>query len=65
MGSLPAMLASAALFAIMHPPLSMLPVFGLGLATAYAYERSKSLLTPMLVHAFYNAAVLCWQWYLM
>lgn len=64
MGVLPALCVSAALFAIMHPPVSMLPVFGLGLATAYAFERSKSLLAPMLVHAFYNAAVLGWQWYL-
>jgi len=61
-GALPAMLASAALFAAVHPPLSMLPVFGLGLATAYAYERSKVLAAPMLVHALYNAAVLIWQW---
>jgi membrane protease YdiL (CAAX protease family) len=62
MGALPAMLASAALFAAVHPPLSMLPVFGLGLAAAYAYERSKVLAAPMLVHALYNAAVMAWQW---
>jgi len=62
MGVLPAMLASAALFAAVHPPLSMLPVFGLGLAAAYAYERSKVLAAPILVHALYNAAVLVWQW---
>jgi membrane protease YdiL (CAAX protease family) len=62
MGALPAMLASAALFAAVHPPLSMLPVFGLGLAAAYAYERSKVLAAPMLAHALYNAAVLVWQW---
>ena len=53
-----AMLASAAIFAVIHPPLSMLPVFVLGLCAAWAYERSKTLLAPMLVHAVYNAAVL-------
>ncbi|NGZ85750.1 CPBP family intramembrane glutamic endopeptidase [Duganella aceris] len=61
MPALPAMLASAAIFAVIHPPLSMLPVFVLGLCTAWTYERSKTLLAPMLVHAVYNAAVLAWQ----
>jgi membrane protease YdiL (CAAX protease family) len=53
-----AMLMSAAVFAVVHPPLSMLPVFVLGLCTAWTYERSKTLLAPMLVHAVYNAMVL-------
>jgi ABC-2 type transport system permease protein len=61
MGALPAMLVSAAIFAIVHPPASMLPVFVLGLCTAWAYERSRQLLAPMLVHALYNAAVVSWQ----
>ncbi len=59
--SLPAWQAigiAAALFAIVHPPASMLPVFVLGLCTGLAYERSGSLLAPMLVHAGYNAAIL-------
>ncbi len=55
---LPAAVASAAVFAIVHPPLAMLPVFGLGLVAAWAYERSGLLLAPMLVHAVYNAAVI-------
>ena len=50
-------LVSAAIFAVVHPPLSMLPVFVLGLCTAWAYQRSQTLLAPMLVHALYNAAV--------
>jgi len=53
-----AIFMSAAIFAVVHPPASMLPVFVLGLCTAWAYERSKTLLAPMLVHATYNAAVL-------
>ena len=56
-----AMLMSAAIFAVVHPPLSMLPVFMLGLCTAWAYERSKTLLAPMLVHAMYNAMILSQQ----
>ena len=62
--SLPAWQAiglAAALFAIVHPPAAMLPVFVLGLCTGYAYERSGSLLAPMLTHALYNAAILGYQ----
>jgi membrane protease YdiL (CAAX protease family) len=61
MGALPAMLVSAAVFAIVHPPLSMLPVFVLGLLAAWSYERGQRLLAPMLVHALYNAALVSWQ----
>ncbi|WP_395405864.1 CPBP family intramembrane glutamic endopeptidase [Pseudoduganella sp. UC29_106] len=57
-----AMAASAAIFAVVHPPTSMLPVFILGLCTAWAYERTKSLLSPMLTHALYNAAMLALQY---
>jgi ABC-2 type transport system permease protein len=60
-----AMLMSAAVFAVVHPPLSMLPVFVLGLCTAWTYERSKSLLAPMLVHAAYNAVILGSQLWLL
>ena len=62
--SLPAWQAiafSAALFAIVHPPLSMLPVLVLGLCAGWAYERSGTLAAPMLVHAGYNAAILACQ----
>lgn len=55
------MAASAALFAVIHPPLAMLPVFVLGLCCAYAAERSKSLLAPMLAHALYNGGMLVLQ----
>jgi len=54
----PASLASAAIFAILHPALAIVPVFVLGLATAWTYERTRSLLAPMIVHAVYNAAVI-------
>lgn len=61
MAFLPAAALSAALFAIVHPPASIVPVFVLGLCTAFAYERGKGLLAPMLVHALYNAAVVGFQ----
>ncbi|SDH98567.1 type II CAAX endopeptidase family protein [Janthinobacterium sp. YR213] len=62
--SLPAWQAigiAAALFALVHPPAAMLPVFVLGLCTGIAYERSGALLAPMLTHALYNAAMLGYQ----
>jgi membrane protease YdiL (CAAX protease family) len=58
----PSILASAALFAIVHPPLSMLPVFGLGVCTAFVYDRTRMLAAPMLAHAVYNGIVVLYQW---
>jgi membrane protease YdiL (CAAX protease family) len=57
-GALPSAIASAAVFAIMHPPISVVPVFVLGFAAAWVYERTRSLLAPMLTHAVYNAVVI-------
>jgi ABC-2 type transport system permease protein len=56
-----AALASAAIFAVVHPPAGALPVFGLALAAAWAYERSGLLVAPMLAHAVYNGAVVTLQ----
>jgi membrane protease YdiL (CAAX protease family) len=56
-----AILGSAALFAIVHPPAAMLPVFGLGLAAAWSFEKTGVLLAPIIAHAAYNAAVLAVQ----
>ena len=61
MGLAASMVMSSALFAIVHPPASMLPVFVLGLGAACLYERTRSLLAPVLMHAVYNAAVLGYQ----
>ena len=52
-----AIVASAALFAVVHPPVSALPVFALGLAAAAAFQRGGLLLAPILAHASYNAIV--------
>jgi ABC-2 type transport system permease protein len=61
LGLLPSMLMSAALFAIVHPPVSMLPVFVLGLCTAFVYDRTRALLAPVLVHAVYNGSLVALQ----
>lgn len=50
------MLASL-VFASLHPAAGFVPVFVLGLATAWAFERTGGLLAPMLTHAAYNCAV--------
>jgi membrane protease YdiL (CAAX protease family) len=60
-----AALASAAIFAIVHPPASVVPVFGLGLVAALVYERTRMLAGPMIVHATYNAGIVAFQWHLM
>ncbi len=54
---LTAAIASAAVFAVVHPPLGFLPVFSLGLVTAWIYERTGRLLTPILAHMTYNTIV--------
>ena len=54
---------SAALFAMVHPGVSALPVFFLGLTATVAFTRTRALATPMLVHAAYNAAVLAMNVY--
>ena len=57
-GLMPGTLMSAALFAIVHPPGSMLPMFLLGLLTAYVYDKTRALLAPVLVHAAFSAVLL-------
>jgi ABC-2 type transport system permease protein len=58
MSSRLAMLVSALTFTLVHPAMAAVPVFVLGLATAWAYRRSGQLLAPILVHAAYNAVVI-------
>jgi membrane protease YdiL (CAAX protease family) len=54
-------LASAAIFAIVHPAGAMPPVFALGVCAALAQEKTGLLLAPMLTHAIYNAVVFALQ----
>jgi membrane protease YdiL (CAAX protease family) len=50
-----AYVGSSALFALIHLSLvSLLPIFLLGLALAWAYQRTRSLLTPIVMHATVN-----------
>jgi membrane protease YdiL (CAAX protease family) len=62
LGAGAAVLASAAIFAIVHPPASVIPVFVLGLCTALVYARTRMLAASMITHALYNAAVIAFQW---
>jgi membrane protease YdiL (CAAX protease family) len=62
LGPIAATLASAAIFAIVHPPGSVIPVFVMAVCAAFVYARTRMLAAPMLVHAIYNAAVLGFQW---
>jgi membrane protease YdiL (CAAX protease family) len=50
-----AYVGSAALFAVIHLSLaSLLPIFLLGLALAWVYQRTGSLLAPIVMHATVN-----------
>ena len=53
-----AILGSAFVFAIVHPPESFLPVLGVGLVAAWLYEVSGVLAVPMICHSVYNGMVL-------
>lgn len=53
---------SALIFAAVHPQISAIPVFCLGLATAWIYEKTGNLIFPMIVHAVYNGAILTVSW---
>jgi ABC-2 type transport system permease protein len=57
LGLAPSVLASAAIFGLVHPPASVIPVFALGVVAALVYERTRLLLGAMTAHAAYNAVV--------
>ena len=50
-------LASAVVFALMHPAATALPVFVMAWLAACAYERTRWLATPVAAHMTYNAVV--------
>lgn len=55
-GERPALLVSAALFALIHGDAPALPaLFSLGLIFGWVYQKSGSLWAPFLVHACWNA----------
>jgi hypothetical protein len=45
---------SAAVFAICHPPVSVIPVFAMGVLAALGFELTGWLVTPICVHMTYN-----------
>jgi len=53
-----AVLGSAAVFALIHPPVAVIPVFVLGIATAISFHKSDFLLASITTHAVYNACVM-------
>jgi ABC-2 type transport system permease protein len=53
-----AVVGSAALFALVHPPIAIVPVFGLGIAAAISFEKTDLLLAPIIAHGVYNAVVM-------
>jgi membrane protease YdiL (CAAX protease family) len=58
-GSLPSLLFTGILFALMHFHLpSLLPLFVLACALTIAYEMSGTLLVPMAMHALFNSLTL-------
>jgi len=63
-GVFPSMLASSALFSVMHfyTPLGLLSVFVSGMIFAWLYERTRSLWPPILCHALLNASITFDQW---
>jgi ABC-2 type transport system permease protein len=52
-----AVLGSAAIFAVIHPWHSVIPVFVLGVAAALSFQRTRLLWTPIATHMVYNAIV--------
>jgi len=56
-GFVGAALGNAAIFAIVHPPISFAPVFCLAVIAAAAYEKTGTLLAPVLTHALYNGVI--------
>jgi membrane protease YdiL (CAAX protease family) len=57
-----ALWASAAFFAVYHPPVAWLPVFCVGLAYAWLFRRSGRLVPCALLHMTYNAVVTSPWW---
>jgi membrane protease YdiL (CAAX protease family) len=58
-----AIFLSALLFASVHEPWTMPPIFVLALCLGYAYERTGNLWTSITMHALFNlVSVVQYQW---
>jgi membrane protease YdiL (CAAX protease family) len=49
---------AAALFALVHPPISVIPTFLLGLAACLLMRRTRLLAAPIAAHAVYNGLII-------
>jgi membrane protease YdiL (CAAX protease family) len=56
-GIIPGILVTSIYFAVIHDFFSYLPIFVLGIALAYLYERRQSVVAPVALHFFHNARV--------
>ena len=56
-------LGSAAIFALCHPPISVVPVFIMACLAAWSFEWSGRLITPTAVHMTYNGIVVFLNWW--
>lgn len=56
-GGWKAIVGSSAFFAIYHPPISWLPVFAMGCASAWLFRRGGRLWACVLLHMTYNLVV--------
>ncbi|HUS93112.1 MAG TPA: type II CAAX endopeptidase family protein [Phycisphaerae bacterium] len=59
-----AVAASAAVFAAVHPPISFVPVFCLGVAAALVFRSTGLLIAPVIAHMTYNTLVMAASVYL-
>lgn len=50
-----AIIITSLIFATLHPPMHIPSLIALSCCLGYAYERSGSLLRPILIHIFFNA----------
>ena len=53
-----AVVASAAVFAAVHSPVSFVPVFCLGVAAALSFRATGLLIAPIIAHMTYNTVVM-------
>lgn len=61
----PAAVASASIFALLHPMIYWLPVAVLGVILALVYEREKSLLPAIVAHSVHNGLILLFTVYVL
>jgi membrane protease YdiL (CAAX protease family) len=53
------MIVSGALFALLHGHwMGFLPITLLGCLMAYAYDRTGSLLAPLMIHILHNSVLM-------